>query len=309
MKKIRLKNKTMELVKFILKNAYFKDGITSSNGDNMMMVASLNGYFDIVKYFVEESVVGIDINHKNCIGETAATYAARNKHFEIVQYFIDAGCYEIDHYSMLLFSIDKNNQEDVQFYLEEILRAKKLFNKKNALLYALYYGHCDAVKLFVESGRIDIHERDLNGETAIILASESGYLDIVKYLVEVVGANINDVDIMGYNALISACEKGHIDIVKYLVDCAGADINYKNSEGKNALIIAVKNKRGKIYKYILEKIYEISGENLECPICYEDITFDNIIFTNCNHSFHYTCLSKWFINDNITCPMCRKDII
>ena len=49
---------------------------------------------------------------------------------------------------------------------------------------------------------------------------------------------------------------------------------------------------------------------MECPICYEAITAETgIVTTSCNHSYHFSCISAWYINqDKGTCPCCRKDM-
>lgn len=48
----------------------------------------------------------------------------------------------------------------------------------------------------------------------------------------------------------------------------------------------------------------------ECPICYESITATSGITTlSCSHSFHYGCISGWFLNQDVgTCPCCRKEM-
>jgi len=46
---------------------------------------------------------------------------------------------------------------------------------------------------------------------------------------------------------------------------------------------------------------------MECSICYENITKETgKAELSCSHSFHLTCLSKWFIK-NESCPCCRHE--
>ena len=42
---------------------------------------------------------------------------------------------------------------------------------------------------------------------------------------------------------------------------------------------------------------------MECSICLEEC--ENYIKLNCNHIYHYECISKW-IKSSTTCPLCRK---
>ena len=49
---------------------------------------------------------------------------------------------------------------------------------------------------------------------------------------------------------------------------------------------------------------------MECPICYEAITEDTgVVTTSCKHSYHFTCISGWFIKqEKGSCPCCRKEM-
>ena len=46
-----------------------------------------------------------------------------------------------------------------------------------------------------------------------------------------------------------------------------------------------------------------------CSVCLSDIYNNDIIFTTeCNHYFHASCILPWFAN-NHSCPICRQEII
>ena len=53
---------------------------------------------------------------------------------------------------------------------------------------------------------------------------------------------------------------------------------------------------------ITDMIKELK-KNVECPICYEELTADKIKFSGCGHKYCETCLSK--INE---CAICRRKI-
>jgi hypothetical protein len=51
-------------------------------------------------------------------------------------------------------------------------------------------------------------------------------------------------------------------------------------------------------------------ETLECPICWNSHTIDNVFTTNCNHSFCLVCTKQHLKTDvECKCPMCRTKII
>ena len=43
----------------------------------------------------------------------------------------------------------------------------------------------------------------------------------------------------------------------------------------------------------------------ECCICFERIDYKNVSITECNHSFHTSCLLKY---NNKKCPICRQSL-
>jgi hypothetical protein len=43
----------------------------------------------------------------------------------------------------------------------------------------------------------------------------------------------------------------------------------------------------------------------ECCICFERIYYKNVSITECNHSFHTSCLLKY---NNKKCPICRQSL-
>lgn len=53
-----------------------------------------------------------------------------------------------------------------------------------------------------------------------------------------------------------------------------------------------------------------TGDNMECSICFGDLTRQNISNINgCNHQFCFDCICQWLnMNDNsCTCPNCRSE--
>lgn len=52
-----------------------------------------------------------------------------------------------------------------------------------------------------------------------------------------------------------------------------------------------------------------TAEILECPICWNSHTIDNVFTTNCNHSFCLECMKQHLKTDTqCKCPMCRSKV-
>jgi hypothetical protein len=46
---------------------------------------------------------------------------------------------------------------------------------------------------------------------------------------------------------------------------------------------------------------------MNCSICFENITEEKLMKTNCNHCFHNNCMTEWLKIKN-SCPLCRKKV-
>jgi len=50
-------------------------------------------------------------------------------------------------------------------------------------------------------------------------------------------------------------------------------------------------------------------EEEDCTICMEKMCRSTFVVTICAHKFHSTCLNKWRETGNVTCPLCRINIV
>ena len=57
------------------------------------------------------------------------------------------------------------------------------------------------------------------------------------------------------------------------------------------------------FKDLIEKY----KHKYECSICMEDLSKETLKVVKCGHFFHKDCIKQW-LNNNNTCPLCRKVI-
>lgn len=51
------------------------------------------------------------------------------------------------------------------------------------------------------------------------------------------------------------------------------------------------------------------SSSTECSICLDSSDYSKIMNTNCNHSFHLSCLTSWvYFSNNHKCPCCREHL-
>jgi hypothetical protein len=58
-----------------------------------------------------------------------------------------------------------------------------------------------------------------------------------------------------------------------------------------------------------DNFFTEKGENdnisRNCVICYENICYNDLIFTKCGHYYHEFCIKKW-LSINQVCPICKR---
>ena len=54
-------------------------------------------------------------------------------------------------------------------------------------------------------------------------------------------------------------------------------------------------------------IKTVAAYKVDCSICFENNDSNFVVFTKCNHYFHYACLKEWF-KVHTNCPLCRLHV-
>jgi ankyrin repeat protein len=152
----------------------------------ILMFASFDCNFEIVKYLIEEKRA--DINAKDDLGETALLKACGEGNFELVRYLIEKGA-DIN-------AIDNCGRS-------VLIWAKKL----------------EIVKYLIEEKGVDINVKDNESITVLMYACENCHLDIVKYLINK-GADVNTKDNNGRTSLdyAEASVKEETELIDFMKD-------------------------------------------------------------------------------------------
>ena len=201
-----------EIEDLILQGAYVD--IENNEGYTPLMIASRNGYKDVVEVLLEGGA---------SYRTSSLWKAAERGHKEIVEMLLEGGA--------------DINQKDNHGY--------------TALMNASCYGHKEVVEILLQNGA-DVNIKNENGDTALIWATKEGYKEIVQLLLEN-GADVNIQNEDGYTALMCASWRGSLDVVNILLE-GGADVHQKDKYGKTALMKATGPLKNAIIKEIEEHI-------------------------------------------------------
>jgi len=211
---------------------------------------------------------GVDINHIEDIGEynddippTPLILASIYGHVEIIKFLLKQPTIQLnnvsgyDHYTALMWAIDKGHVEVVRLLLEhpEIDVNKKNEHGGTALMVASREGHLEIVRLLLEHPRIDINIENDDGDTALMLASRGGHNDIVK-LIDAYDKIIKLKDLGGVNALDNLTgKKLPLDVFSHIAKFLTGKKGNREDQ-RNTLIQNIKNlNMSDIVKFLTRK--------------------------------------------------------
>ena len=183
----------LDNVKALLKkkaNILLKDKITKNTAFHF---ACKNGYLDIVKYFIENTDIKIDLPGEERM--TGLMLASLYGHYNLVEYLLNKKA--------------KINKKD-KF-------------KRTALLHSIRGGNIKIVSFLLTKGA-DYEQGDSSNNMPLHYACASGFKNIVQILLKA-GAEPNPSNDWKYTPLEIAFVKNHFGVVKYLLDFV--DVNTK----------------------------------------------------------------------------------
>ena len=260
---------------------------TNMYNNTPIHVACMNGFIDIVKYFLED--LKCDPYLKGNHGSTLLHYAARNNHCELTKYLIEKHHFDVnivnefdetplhfacmfDCYQVVQLLIEKHANKDIAdkdgkipFHVAcengsinclKMLSGDPLSpngipifspNDKNNIM----------VTNYLNSQGLFTDKKDEDGNSAIHIATRKAFLITVQYLIENLNFDINLKGFLDRTPLHYACLYGHHNIVEYLIS-KGANIEAKEINGKTPLHYACENGYLRLVKTLVPK-----GANIE----------------------------------------------
>ena len=286
-----------DLVRVLIKEFNFNANMSRGrNGCTSLLIACYRGNTDLVRELVVEH--GADVDAHDDDGDDALMYAVRGGHEDLVRFLIKEFKFNAnmsrgsDGRTPLLEACIKGH---VDFVRELIVKhgadlSAKDNNNYDALLFAVYGGHPDLVRVLIKEFNFNANmSRGCNGRTPLLEASYKGRIDFVRELVVEHGAGLSAKDNNNYydallyavygghqdlvrvlikefnfnvnmsrgrngcTSLLIACYRGHTDLVRELVVEHGADVNAHDDDGDDALMYAARGGHQDLVRVLIKE--------------------------------------------------------
>ena len=158
--------------------------------------------------------------------------------------------------SILHMMVYKHNENAIKTLLQipeiDIYPRDESGSKISLYLYSVSRGYENITRMLLDTGKVEINERNNDGETALMLAIKGGYVNIIRMLLCVPGIDVNGKYKDGDTPLLHYISKNSdIAIVKMFLD-NGADINQLGQDNNSPLMKALKVKREDLAELILD---------------------------------------------------------
>jgi serine/threonine-protein phosphatase 6 regulatory ankyrin repeat subunit A len=221
-----------QMVRMLINRGADVNSVTLGEGRTPLMFAACLGWNEVVALLLENGAGGTVIDTRDKNYATALSLAVISGHFATVQRLLEANA--------------SCNIKDKTGATTVIIAAGN--------------GHLPLLRLFLNSHKLSINDRDRDGRTALSYAAEFGHKDVVHYLLEQLNlAEVDTLDRQDQTALVWACKKGHCVIIGLLKD-HGADHKHKDRNGRTPFSHAAENGQTAVLRHLL-LLEEENNEN------------------------------------------------
>ncbi|KAL3321290.1 hypothetical protein Ciccas_000046 [Cichlidogyrus casuarinus] len=148
----------------------------------------------------------------------------------------------------IFVAVEKNRPQALKILLDKSLQTEDFStlvnqgdsNNCTPLHIAAGNGGIEAVKLLLESKKINTLAREYQGKTALHLAAQNGHLKVMEMLLDNTPRLLDKPDINYDTALHKAAQAGHVSVVEFLLQ-KKSKFTKRNKSNRSALDLAARN--------------------------------------------------------------------
>ncbi|KAI9658357.1 MAG: hypothetical protein M1821_002490 [Bathelium mastoideum] len=119
------------------------------------------------------------------------------------------------------------------------------------LSWAAKHGHDAAVRLLLNTGKVDVNSKDPHGRTPLSWAACEGHEAVVRLLLDTSAIDVDSKDEQGCTPLFFAIEEAHGEIVRLLLNTGKVDFDSKDSLGWTPLSRAAREGHEAVVRLLL----------------------------------------------------------
>ena len=216
------------------------------------------------------NVTSLDINFDDKRGMTALIWASKNGHLEIVRTFLNTSLVDInkerkiDRATALMLACYNGHSDVVDILLNQTniaLDMRTSSKADNALLMVSLKGHKDVLNQLIATKQVDINDINSNGESSLFKASQNGHVEVVKILLGYLEIDVNMATVDRVTPLMVSSQGIHHDVVELLLVHPKIKANFASYNGKTALFFSIAQNYNVDHKK-LQRLVELL---LQCP--------------------------------------------
>lgn len=186
--------------------------------------------YDMMKWLIGQ---GARVDGVTKYGESALSVASLRGYFDIVRLLLkaDANADQLQWTPLMHAAVFGKVQEVRAMLQKRPYTGERERFGRTAFLLAIQAGRLDNARVLLEKGA-SANESGAQGKSALMYAAAANHPELLAWLLNE-GASVNATDDYGRTALMEACESGAEEAVQFLLK-AGADLTIKNDFGETA---------------------------------------------------------------------------
>ena len=250
-----------DLVRELVKKHKADHSAKDNGGNNVLMYAVYGGHNNLVRVLIKEFHSNVNESQTNQ-GRTPLHEACLQGHTDLVRELVyehkaDCSAKDNENEDALMYAVYGGHNNLVRVLIEDFqfnVNESQTNQGRTPLHVACLQGHTDLVRELVSKHKADCSAKDKENEDALMYAVYGGHNNLVRVLIEEFQFNVNESQTnQGRTPLHVACLQGHTDLVRELVKKHKADRSAKNKENEDALMYAVYGGHSSLVRVLIEE--------------------------------------------------------